>query len=66
MNSKLIIIYMVKVNKPKKLVMYDGERLFLKRDGQVQELGTINTRAGNITRIDKLKAVQMKGQWIDV
>lgn len=46
--------------------MYDGERLFLKRDGQVQELGTINTRAGNITRIDKLKAVQMKGQWIDV
>jgi len=64
---KFIIPYVVKIIKRKKQVMYDGLHLFLKQNGEPpQELGTINTRNGNITRIAKLQAVQFKGEWVEV
>jgi hypothetical protein len=64
---KPIMVCMVKIMKSKKQILYDGLHLFLKTNGEIpQKLGTVNTRNGNITRVDKLKAVQFKGEWVEL
>ena len=52
----------------KKLVLWNGKELFLKfqATGEVISLGAINTRNGQLTRVQKLKAVQFTGQWIEI
>ncbi len=52
----------------KKLVLWNGKELFLKfqATGKVITLGAINTRNGQLTRVQKLKAVQFTGQWIEI
>ena len=52
----------------RKLVLWDGKELFLKIQAtdEVVTLGAINTRNGQLTRVQKLKAVQFTGQWIEL
>jgi len=50
----------------KKLIKFDGHNLLLKVDGKVHYLGGIATHKGQLTRAQKLKAVQFTGQWIEI
>jgi len=50
----------------KKLLKFDGHDLLLKVDGKVRCLGSITTHKGQLTRAQKLKAVQYTGQWIEI
>ena len=52
----------------RKLVLWDGKELFLKIQAtdEVVTLGAINTRNGQLTRVQKLKAVQFTGEWIEL
>ena len=50
----------------KKYVRFDGRHLYLKIDGRVRLLGTINTRKGALTREQKLKAVARAGEWVEL
>ena len=51
---------------PPKIIKYENEKLFLRRDGTVIELGTILTKRGGLTRKQKLTAVHAQGQWVKV
>lgn len=57
---------MVKKVNIEKFVRYDGEQLFLRRDGEVICLGIITTRKGGLTRAEKLQAVARKNEWIKI
>lgn len=56
------------INTPhrEKLVKFDGHNLLLKVDGKVQMLGGIRTRKGQLTKTQKLKAVQYTGEWVEI
>jgi len=49
-----------------KVVKYDGQFLWLRVNGKEQRLGTIAARKGQLTRIQKLKAVANTGQWVEI
>ena len=52
----------------KKSILWNGKELFLKFKATDETilLGAINTRNGQLTRVQKLKAVQFTGQWIEI
>ena len=50
----------------KKQIKFDGHNLLLKVDDNVKVLGNIATHKGQLTRAQKLKAVQFMGQWIEI
>ena len=55
----------ISTNKHKYL-LWDGSKLYLKssHDEEPIVLGAINTRKGQLTRVQKLKAVQFTNEWI--
>ena len=50
----------------RKLIKFDGQNLFIKIDNKVHLLGGITTRKGQLSRVQKLKAVQYTGEWIEL
>ena len=63
-----VIIKVIQRKNNKKLILWDGKELFLKiqTTDEIVTLGAINTRNGQLTRVQKLKAVQFTGQWIEI
>jgi hypothetical protein len=52
------------MDKPTKEIKYEDDLLYMKCGQTVIILGKINTRKGNLTRTQKLKAVQYNGEWV--
>ena len=49
-----------------KFIRFLDNKLYLKEDSKVTELGLITTRKGALTRVEKLKAVAASGEWIEI
>ena len=49
-----------------KLIKYENQLLYCKYDKFVTLLGNINTKKGKLTKSQKLKAVQLEGQWVEI
>jgi hypothetical protein len=49
-----------------KFLKYKDQILYLKTKEQITTLGTINTKKGHLTKSQKLKAVQVEGQWVEI
>ncbi len=54
-------------HKVKRYLMWDGLNLYFHYDeGEVRDLGKINTRQGSLTREQKLKAVAHTREWVEI
>lgn len=47
-------------------IKYENHLLYLKIGEQTIVLGKINTKQGKLTKSQKLKAVEFKGQWVTI
>jgi len=52
--------------KKERFVKYDGKTLYLRVNGQERVLGSLLTRYGGLSRYEKLKAVEGKGEWVKI
>ena len=57
---------LTKVVTVERFIKYDGTSLWLKINGNTRDLGFINTRLGNLTHEQKLKAVAGQGEWVRI
>jgi hypothetical protein len=54
------------ITTSKKIIKFQDNYLYIRIGTKEEKLGTITTRHGQLTRVQKLKAVASAGQWIEV
>ena len=56
----------MKTIRKERFVRFLDFHLWLKTDGEEQDLGPIEAKKGGLTRAQKIKAVAGKGEWIKI
>ena len=62
----IVIIIPMKTIRKERFVRFLDFHLWLKTDGEEQDLGPIEAKKGGLTRAQKIKAVAGKGEWIKI